>query len=428
MQIFLSFIVGTTFPFDIAQVILSVNTSHRHLVTCIAIHLSSTPKGKMSNFGRFGRDFNRQAGREGEYRGYVPERDMHSRFTGDLALLDDYQFVQRSGPRGDMDNLRDRLDQVRIAAFRLEELERLSLRENERIMQREIMEQEARARMCRGDQGYGRYGGEEHFRSQQLYHEPARAQPGPVFPLSQQNLRILNGSGSRNSPSDQSYAFGTSQPSSTPTFQYPEPQRDRHPASAGRQSPFWSSDLTQSSSRTSQTSSRATLQPNQGYRSHRSSSSHATTNPRAPNSSSRSAEAGSTPCIPNHQASSQPPTVASASARAPTTSRSASSNHHSHHSGHPSTNDSSRWEPMLQPETKDCIACLDPHPIDDFPPITPTCTHLPTLCTSCVQDALTATALNPLTINRLRCMHQGCTELLSHGDIRRLATPDTFER
>jgi hypothetical protein len=382
----------------------------------------------MSNFGRFGREFNRQAGREGEYRGYVPERDVHSRFTGGPARLDDYQSVPRSGPRGNLDNLADRLHQVRIMASELDEMERLSLRYNGRRVQREIMEQEARARMHMEVEGYLPYGTEEDFRPQHFYQEPARTQPGPVFPLTQQNLRSLNGSGSGNSPSDQSYAFGNSQPSSTPTFQHPEPQRDRYPAPAGRQSPFWSSDQTQSSPRPSQTSSTVTLQPNRGHRSHQPRSSHSTTNSRIPISSSRSAGARSNPRVPNHQASSRPPTVTSTSAQAPRTSRRASSNHHSHYSRHPSTHDPSRWEPMSPPETKDCIACLDPHQIDDFPPITPTCTHLPTLCTSCVQDALTATALNPLTINRLRCMHQGCSELLSHGDIRRLATPETFER
>ena len=282
--------------------------------------------------------------------------------------------------------------------------------------------------MCRGDHGYLPYGTEDDFRPQQPYHEPARAQPSAVFQLNEQNLRSLNGSGSRFSPSDQSYAFGNSQASSTPTFQHPEPHRDRYPASAGRQSPFWSSDLPQSSSRTSQPSSTATLQPNRGHRTHQQRSSNSTTSFRAPNSTSRSTETGSTSRLPNHQASSRPPTVASTSARTPITSRSASSNHHSHHPSHPSTHDSSRWEPILPAETKDCIACLEPHPIDNFPPITPTCTHLPTLCTTCVQDALTATALNPLTINRLRCMHQGCAELLSHGDVRRLATSETFER
>jgi len=305
---------------------------------------------------------------------------MHSRFTGGPARLDEYHFAQRSGPRGDMDNLIARLDQVRVAAFQLEEMERLSLRDNERRVHREIMEQEARARIHREVEGYLPYGTEEDFRPQQFYQEPARAQPGSVFPLNEQNLRNLNGSGSRNSSSDHPSTFRTSQTSSTQTFQHPEPQRDTYPASTGRQSPFWSS------------------------------------------------ETGSTSCLPNHQASSRPPTVASTSARTPRTSRPASSNHHSHQSRPLSTHDSSRWEPMLEPETKDCIACLDPHPIDNFPPITPTCTHLPTLCTTCVQDALTATALNPLTINRLRCMHQGCAELLSHGDIRRLATPETFER
>lgn len=172
----------------------------------------------------------------------MPERGMHSHFTGGPAPVDDYQFVQRSGPRENMDDLAKRLNQVRIAAFQLEEMERLSLRENERIMQREIMEQEAIERMRREDEGYFRYGGEEHFRPQQLYQEPARPQPGPVLPLSQQNLRSLNGSGSRNSSSDQPYAFGTSQTSSTPTFQYTEPQRDRHPGSASRRSSFWSPD------------------------------------------------------------------------------------------------------------------------------------------------------------------------------------------
>jgi hypothetical protein len=53
---------------------------------------------------------------------------------------------------------------------------------------------------------------------------------------------------------------------------------------------------------------------------------------------------------------------------------------------------------------------------------------MPSLCTGCVQDALTATAMDAATLNRLGCMHQGCAEILSYGDIRRLATEQTFER
>lgn len=397
-------------------------------MNCIAIHLPRILKGRMSNFGRLGREFNRQSGREAEYRGYVPERNMHSRFTSGPACLDDHHVVQRSGPRGNLDDLADRLNQVRIAAFQVEEMERLSLRENERIVQREIMEQEAIARMRREAEGFFRYGGEGYVRQQQLYHEPARAQPGHMFPLRQQNLRYLNGSGSRNFSSDQPSTFRSSQTGNNQTIQYTEQHRDRHLASAIRQSPFWSPELIQSSSRTSQASNTATIQPNQGHQTHQSRSSHATTNSGTPSLASRTAGAGSTPNLLNNQVSSRPSTVSSTSAQTPRNSRGASSNHQSQHSGHSSARDSSIWEPMLPPETKDCIACLEPHPIDDFPPITPACTHLPTLCTSCSQDALTATALNPLTINRLRRMHQGCSEILSHGDIRRLATPETFER
>jgi len=80
------------------------------------------------------------------------------------------------------------------------------------------------------------------------------------------------------------------------------------------------------------------------------------------------------------------------------------------------------------PEIRECIACLEAHFADDFPPMTITCKHLPTLCTSCVQEAFTATALELATINRVRCTHQSCTEALSHDDIRRLATPQVFER
>ncbi|KAN0117925.1 hypothetical protein V8E51_003902 [Hyaloscypha variabilis] len=82
----------------------------------------------------------------------------------------------------------------------------------------------------------------------------------------------------------------------------------------------------------------------------------------------------------------------------------------------------------VSPGLKDCIACLEPHSVDDFPPMTTAYTHLPSLCTPCVQEALAATALEIATINRLRCTHAGCPEIITHNDIRRLATPQVFER
>jgi hypothetical protein len=63
------------------------------------------------------------------------------------------------------------------------------------------------------------------------------------------------------------------------------------------------------------------------------------------------------------------------------------------------SNLSPRVESNIQQETKDCITCLVPHSIHDFPPITATCTHAPSLCTSYVQDALPATAIKAADLN-----------------------------
>jgi hypothetical protein len=209
-------------------------------------------------------------------------------------------------------------------------------------------------------------------RRQSASQQPA---PGPVLPFNQNNLR------------------------------------DPAPSSGG------SFSYTSTSSRITETSSRAT--PRRRHHSHQSSRSSLSTTGTS-SSSSRAVQAGSARRAPSSTASSRFSTVTSTTPR--------SSTHQSHQSRGSQRHCSSGRETNFPRETKDCMACLDPHSIDDFPPITATCTHLPSLCTSCVQDALTATAMDAATLNQLRCMHQGCTEILSHDDIRRLATQQTFER
>ncbi|KUJ11963.1 uncharacterized protein LY89DRAFT_653517 [Mollisia scopiformis] len=74
-----------------------------------------------------------------------------------------------------------------------------------------------------------------------------------------------------------------------------------------------------------------------------------------------------------------------------------------------------------------CIICIeDLTPTLSPPPfITPSCTHQPSLCTSCLSKCIT-TGLTTKPWNQLTCPE--CPVPLTYPDIRRHATPSTFAR
>jgi hypothetical protein len=177
------------------------------------------------------------------------------------------------------------------------------------------------------------------------------------------------------------------------------------------------------SSRTTETSSATNSRSHHHPRSrspHSSRSSNSQAESGTSRASPRATEARSRPGTASQQPSSHSGALSETSSRSSTnTSRQSRRSHRSR----PSTT----REAAIALERKDCIACLDPHPLDDFPPVTVNCTHPPRICSGCVQDGI-ASLLTDRLWNRITCMEQGCSEVLSHADVRRLATPETFER
>lgn len=86
----------------------------------------------------------------------------------------------------------------------------------------------------------------------------------------------------------------------------------------------------------------------------------------------------------------------------------------------------SREESFLLPKTVQCSICIDDKTLGEMPTkITRRCNHQPTVCRDCMEKWLKS-EVGSGTWDRLKCPE--CAELLDHGDVKRAASEETFDR
>lgn len=83
-------------------------------------------------------------------------------------------------------------------------------------------------------------------------------------------------------------------------------------------------------------------------------------------------------------------------------------------------------EPVTGP-TQECAICVEEKPLKDFPAMTGKCKHKATTCSTCVRTWIKG-ELNAMTWDKLKCIGTGCKCILQHGDVRRLAEREVFEK
>jgi hypothetical protein len=79
------------------------------------------------------------------------------------------------------------------------------------------------------------------------------------------------------------------------------------------------------------------------------------------------------------------------------------------------------------PATQECAICIEEKPLKEFPTMTGNCKHKSTTCLICVRAWIKG-ELNAMSWDKLKCVGAGCKAVLKHEDVRRLASPDVFEK
>jgi E3 ubiquitin-protein ligase RNF14 len=84
-------------------------------------------------------------------------------------------------------------------------------------------------------------------------------------------------------------------------------------------------------------------------------------------------------------------------------------------------------EEPVRGSTQECAICIEDKSLNDFPAVTRKCKHKATTCSTCVRTWIKG-ELNAMTWDKLKCIGTGCKYILQHGDMRRLAEREVFER
>lgn len=78
------------------------------------------------------------------------------------------------------------------------------------------------------------------------------------------------------------------------------------------------------------------------------------------------------------------------------------------------------------PTELECSVCSDTFPADQFPRLQ-SCSHEPRVCSGCFANWLTS-QVGSTSWDRIVCPSDGCGVLVTHGDMKTLATQDTYTR